>query len=196
MSEDGHAIALESKGRQGKVKFPHGNNKELGMLGTIPLRLLQPLRDRTPANADIQDTDNYTLLSCWTMASDLYLPGRLIPLGRHSKRWPDSEHLAIFNGKREWIGCILMNKIWIDAHLDKTRPYRFILISRSEDILLYPDPDVTFFDTNLFQYRPWCFLNVMMVEDLDGTARRLGIGIVHEDAWLQENPIKTLVKLN
>ncbi|KAI0096829.1 HET-domain-containing protein [Hypoxylon sp. NC0597] len=160
--EDGYAIALESMGRSGKVKFPYRNNKELGMLGAIPLTLLPALKSRTSVNRDIRDTNNYTLLSCWTMALDLYLPGRVIPLGRHSNRWPASEHLAICNGSGKWIGSILMDKIWINAHLDKTRPYRFILISRSEDILLNRDPNVTFFYTNLFESRPWCFLNVMM----------------------------------
>ncbi|KAI2470987.1 HET-domain-containing protein [Annulohypoxylon bovei var. microspora] len=193
--EDGYGIALESKGRLGEVKFPCTNNKELELLGAIPSGVLPPLRTKTSVNVDIQDANGRLFLSCWTMALDLYLPGRVIPLGIHSVRWSDSEHLAICNGQGKWIGSILMNKLWVEARLHKSRLYRFILISRSEDILLNRDPDVRFFDTNLFESRPWCFLNVMMVDVLGSTARKLGTGVVHEDAWIQENAAKMLVKL-
>ncbi|KAI1460254.1 HET-domain-containing protein [Annulohypoxylon moriforme] len=195
VSEGSHAIALESQGGPSKVEFPHANNKELGLLGTIPSGVLPPLRIESSSNDNIQDTNSHTLLSCWTMVLDLYLPGRVIPLGRHTGRWSDSVHLAICNGQGQWIGSILMNKLWVKARLDETRSYRFILISRSEDIIVGRDPDVKFFDTNLFEHRPWCFLNVMMVEGLGNTARRLAVGMVHEDAWIQENAAKMLVKL-
>ncbi|KAI1208432.1 HET-domain-containing protein [Annulohypoxylon truncatum] len=195
LCKENYAILLESKGRPGDSKFPHANNKELGMLGSIPSGILPPLRTKTTANQILQDTNDCALLSCWTMALDLYLPGSVIPLGRHSRRWSGSLHLAICNGQGKWIGSILMNKPWVEASLDTTQPYRFILISRSEDIMPYQDSDVKFFDTNIFECRPWCFLNVMMVQILGDTVRRLGIGTIHEDAWVQENPNKMLVKL-
>ncbi|KAI1376861.1 HET-domain-containing protein [Hypoxylon crocopeplum] len=193
--EDSHTIALESMGRPGKIEFPHDNNKELGMLGTIPPGLLPPLKRSTSSNVNAHDITGYPLLCCWAMSMDLYLPGRIIPLGSHNTRWPASEHLAICDNQGNWIGSILMDKLWMQDHFDKTRPYRFILISRSEDILLNRDPDVRFFDANMFTSRPWCFLNVMMVDVCGTTARKLGIGVVHEDAWLQGNPTKMLVKI-
>ncbi|KAI2621175.1 HET-domain-containing protein [Hypoxylon sp. NC1633] len=193
--EDDYAIALESKGRSGMIRFPHADNKELGMLGSIPSGVLPPLRNRTSVSADVQITDSHALLSCWTMALDLYLPGRAVPLGSQGKRWPASEHLAICDGQGRWIGSILLNKLWVQDHLDKTRPYRFILISRSEDILMFRDHDVSLYDTGLFESRPWCFLNVMMVDVLGSTAQKLGIGAVHEDAWLQGDTTRMLVKL-
>ncbi|KAI1092999.1 HET-domain-containing protein [Rostrohypoxylon terebratum] len=192
---DSYSIALESKDTLGSTKLPGANNKNFGVLGSIPSGLLPPLRDKTIVNGDLQDTNN-AILSCWTMALDLYLPGHFVPLGAsQGGRWSDLEHLAIHNAKREWIGSILMDKIWPDTRLDTTQPYRFILISRSEDILPSRDPEVTFFDTELFESRPWCFLNVMMVELCGNAARRLGVGTIHEDAWVQESPTEMLVKL-
>ncbi|KAI0889182.1 HET-domain-containing protein [Annulohypoxylon maeteangense] len=193
--EGNYAIALESVGAPSKIKFPHANNQELGLLGSVPSGILPPLKTKTSPNENIEDTNSQTLLCCWTMVLDLYLPGRIVPLGSYNKRWSGSVHLAILNDEGKWIGSILMNELWVKAHPDRTRSYRFILISRSEEIIVDRDPDVAFFDTNLFEYRPWCFLNVMMVEESGDTARRLGVGTIHEDAWIQENPTKMLVKL-
>ncbi|KAI1450488.1 HET-domain-containing protein [Annulohypoxylon stygium] len=195
VSSENYSIALESKNTPSSTKFPGANNKGLGMLGSIPSGALPPLRSKTIVNGDLKDTNN-AILSCWTMALDLYLPGHVVPLGASQRgRWSDLVHLAILNNEQNWIGSILMDKLWVDSRLDKTRPYRFILVSRAEDILPTRDPEVTFFDTKFFEYRPWCFLNVMLIEPLGNTARRLGVGTIHEDAWVQESPTEMLVKL-
>ncbi|KAI0899950.1 HET-domain-containing protein [Annulohypoxylon nitens] len=193
---ESYSIALESKHMRGESGFPNTNNKEVSMMGTIPSEILPSLRTKTSVDGNIQDANDHSLLSCWTVALDLYLTGRVIPLGTvYEGLWPESAHFAISNGKGQWIGSILMDKIWVEACLDKTRPYRFILISRSHDVLPFRGPDVSLFDANLFECRPWCFLNVMMIEPLGNTARRLGVGTIHEDAWVQESPTEMLVKL-
>jgi hypothetical protein len=68
-------------------------------------------------------------------------------------------------------------------------------MSRSEDILLISYPQVEFYDRHIFARRPWCLLNVMMIEREGDVAKRLGVGVIHKDAWVAANLNSTLIKL-
>ena len=51
------------------------------------------------------------------------------------------------------------------------------------------------FDYHVFESRPWCLLNVMLIKRDSGFAERVAIGRVHEDAWIEGCPEKKLFRL-
>lgn len=60
---------------------------------------------------------------------------------------------------------------------------------------LSSEESIKFFDTDLFPPRPWCFLNVTLVDIAGSIAQRLGVGVVHEDAWRLAEASWTVVVL-
>jgi hypothetical protein len=52
------------------------------------------------------------------------------------------------------------------------------------------EEDITESDTDEFDYRmPWCLYDVMLIEKNNGISRRIGVGVVHVNAFLQESPV-------
>ncbi|KAB2571506.1 hypothetical protein DBV05_g9853 [Lasiodiplodia theobromae] len=52
-----------------------------------------------------------------------------------------------------------------------------------------------YFDRARFEERSYCLLNVMMIERRGNVAQRLGVALVHEDAWAEAGPRPAFVKL-
>jgi hypothetical protein len=78
-----------------------------------------------------------------------------------------------------------------DFGVDRLR-CEFILISRS-----LPLPTkMSYFDESVYHVKEWCYLNVMLVSKVDEfSAIRIGVGVVHKDAWVAAKPETTFVKL-
>ncbi|KAI3319322.1 HET-domain-containing protein [Xylariaceae sp. AK1471] len=196
-NDDRDPYALNSRGRPGIMEFPSKGNKDLDLKGSMPSSSFAELTHISCRSNMASTLYTPTLLACWTMVADFYLPGLVVPLGHNSLHWASSKHLAICNGRNDWVGSIVMGKEWIERSLDKTGKYRFIVLSRSEKVLIgrteRTPPHV--FDTAFLPERPWCLLNVMMVESIGGIFERLGVGVIHEDMWLQAQPTSILAVL-
>lgn len=53
----------------------------------------------------------------------------------------------------------------------------------------------TIFDHRKFEQRPWCLMNVMLVQWNEDYAERISLGQIHEDAWAMESPRKKYIML-
>jgi hypothetical protein len=60
-------------------------------------------------------------------------------------------------------------------------PRDFVLLSRSSN----PVTPVQLIDSSQFPPWPWSLLNVMLVEWHGNFARRLAVGVIHDDAWVE-----------
>lgn len=70
-----------------------------------------------------------------------------------------------------------------------------MLMSRSDGIASENIPQrPEYFDESIYKNRPWCLLNVMLIERVGNIARRLGVGFIHEDAWVNSRPQSIFLK--
>ena len=146
-------------------------------------------------DTDKQDWKAPKYLACWTTVAVFRLTGEVEPLAHAS--WGPGIHLRIFNGRKEWVGCIVMDQEWVTNHVHESHMFDFMLMSRSKatakENLFNPKPK--YFDEEIFVDRPWRLLNVMLIEREGDIARRLGVGFIHETAWDQSRPISVFLKL-
>ena len=118
-------------------------------------------------------------------------------LGNHGRVWQNGLNLAILNFKKNWVGSIMMDREWASDHLPRQR-CEFMLLPRSKDIRLslpHRRPRYPYYDEDTFVKKPWCLLNVMRIELENDVARRLGVGFIHETAWIEANPTSMFIKL-
>ena len=191
----GEAISLQTEGLDGRSEFPQNGNKDVAPLDTPLENLHLAVRPRLEVDVTGDNWKNPEYLACWTTLAVLYLTGNLASLDDHGRVWPNGDNLEISDSDGSWVGSIMMDRRWVTDHVLQTQSFEFMLMSRTEGIELRSYPQVEYFDTNVFTKRPWCLLNVMLIERKGNVARRLGIGVVHEDAWLARDPTSVLIKL-
>jgi hypothetical protein len=83
-----------------------------------------------------------------------------------------------------------MEQRWKTDSLTDSSVFEFMLLSRSSVMA-----ELTLFDEGVFLRRGRCFINVMLIERDNDQARRLSVGVIHEDAWVKAKPIPVLIKL-
>ncbi|KAF2032733.1 hypothetical protein EK21DRAFT_98838 [Setomelanomma holmii] len=135
-------------------------------------------------------------LASWTTRAFMVLDGSYHQLNsRHEQLWPQSTNFAIKDSRGVTAGCILLPKDFFDAFGVQWLRCEFILISRS----LATQSKMSYFDESVYEVKDWCHLNVMMISrpsHLDAyEAIRVGVGVVHEDAWVAAKPETDFVKL-
>lgn len=107
-----------------------------------------------------------------------------------------SRHHQLYNERNDRVGAIMMEQLWAEEHLSRPRAFKFMLVSRSENVFPFL-PHIEIFDSQRFEKGPWCFLNIMMIQmsEEEQMAERLGVGIIHEDGWMDASPRSMFVKL-
>jgi hypothetical protein len=136
------------------------------------------------------------ILACWTTSASFLLDGTTHSLDFLSLVYPGGVNLAIKDSNGNVAGCILMPREYAEEWKRNPEKCEFILLTRS----LRRDDDrmshIKYFDHKVYPERDWCELNVMLIERLaDNTAMRLGVGVIHEDAWVNASPRGTFIKL-
>ncbi|OJD35217.1 het-domain-containing protein [Diplodia corticola] len=138
-------------------------------------------------------------LACQTMlATFTLIASEVRHLGRKGKLWRFGSNMAVFDGRRRWAGSMMLDRGWVAENVAGRRAFEFILLSRGEfmgSMAHAAQFQPVYFDEARFEVRAFCLLNVMMVERRGDVARRLGVAIVHEDAWVEAQPRPMFVKL-
>lgn len=134
-------------------------------------------------------------LACWTCIvsfgisdEELELPeamGLMWDLRAYLK------HLPVLDNVGHWAGSVFMGRGWKDRTKGNSSTFEFMLLSRSS----WLDTFVEYCNKDVFTSRDWCFLNVMLIQRDGDRAQRVGIGVIHEDAWVEANPVPMLIKL-
>ena len=146
---------------------------ELGLPGATP-------GAPTPIQRSL---DHHYLITTTGMATFL-LDGSQLEL-EDEGLWLDGIHAKIFDLGSRHVGIILIDKEWASGNITETSKFQFILLSRAGRARI---ESVPVFDQAIFDTRPFCLLNVMLIIWSDGLAERVGVGNVHEDAWREAKP--------
>jgi hypothetical protein len=152
---------------------------------------------RRDVDASAKEWRGAKTLGCWTTCASFVLDGSHHNLGAdyHERQWPKSTNFAIKDIWGDTAGCILLPKIYFENFGANWLRCEFILISRSLPSLVYSIP-FSYFDETVYKVKEWCHLNVMLISRLDDfRALRVGVGVVHKDAWVAAKPETTFVKL-
>ena len=136
-------------------------------------------------------------LVCWTATAFFSLTLNEVPLYLHGRLWRYGVHLAIHDEESRWVRSIMMDRYWTAENCSASRRLEFMLLSRSEAYESFQgdQPQPAFFDERYFDDRPWCLLNVMMIQRKEECAERIAVGFIHEDAWVAANPKSELITL-
>lgn len=141
-------------------------------------------QSRIPADEIKQDGLASCSLACWTTIASFHLKGDTVDSDMHSSsNWTDHENFIISDPQSRPVGSIWLHNAW-SSTLESQSQFEFMLLSRSnevEEVVQLAEGDLSL--------EPWCFLNVMLVKRKYDTVERLGIGVIHEDAWVTANPV-------
>ena len=131
-------------------------------------------------------------LACWTCIALFGISEEKLGVDEEmGTNWKFREHLAILDNVGQWAGSIFMGQGWKDNIKGNSRKFEFMLLSRSSTL----DESFEYYDVDIFSFRWWCFLNVMLIQRNEDRAQRIGIGVIHEDAWVEAKPVPMLIKL-
>jgi hypothetical protein len=109
---------------------------------------------------------------------------------------PESTIYAIKDTQGVTAGCILLPKDFLRTYETASLNGEFIMISRIE---IQRNTDfqraLQYHDSTVYTVGGWC-MNVMLISRTRNfEALRLGVGVVHKDAWVGAQPKPTFVKL-
>lgn len=153
---------------------------------------------REQVDASAPEWRDARILACWTTRASFVIDGshHRIGTGNHEQLWPKSTNFAIKDARGNTAGCILLPKDFVnDFGTDWVR-CEFIMISRS-----FPprSKTISYFDESVYEMKDWCHQNVMMISRPshlgEYEALRIGVGIIHQDAWIAAKPETDFVKL-
>lgn len=194
ISQTGIAIQLTTPGSynsslQSQITL---SNKTVRPPGEPPKEFLETLQPRTQVSTSGRDFNISCFLACWTSIASFKLTGETFGLeGYGGTSWESRENLAVSDDMGNFAGSIVMDRHWKTDRLVNSCWFEFMLLSRSNIMA----KNLIFFDEEAFQGREWCFINVMLIERDKDRAQRLGVGVIHEDAWVKAEPISMLIKL-
>lgn len=103
--------------------------------------------------------------------------------------WPEHKNFVISDAHGRSVGAIWMGNTWLDT-IKHQAQFEFMLLSRSEAVQYTPE-----LDECMFPNTKWSFVNVMLVKRVENLIERLGIGVIHENAWVVANPVTMMLHL-
>ena len=127
----------------------------------------------------------YQNWKCGSIASFGMIYGNLRPTLQFGDR------LRVLDNGGHWAGSTFTGQDEKDDTKGNRRTFEFMFLSRSSRII----PNIQYNDVDVFTYRESQLLNVMLIQRDGDRAQRLGIGVIHEDAWVEANPVPMLIKL-
>ena len=185
----GEAIRLVTPGCYKPSLHPKitSSNRNVRASAGLPDDFLKTVQHRTGIS-EWKKWEFPRFLACWTCIALFEISN-----GQGTSRNVGEylEHLLVLDNVGHWAGSIFMAEGWKENIKSNSRTFEFMLLSRSSalgDHLEYCNPA-------LFPLREWCFLNVMLIQRDGDRAQRVGIGVIHEDAWVEANPVPMLIKL-
>ena len=178
ISQSGEATQLVTRGSYDPSVHPRitSSNRNVRPPAGIPDDFLKTVQHQ----AGISESKQRQLprfLACWTCIASFGI-GVGVSLS-----------LSVLDNMGRRAGTVFNRGGWKDNTKDNSRTSEFMLLSRSRCL-----PEYLKYN-NDFDFREWCYLNVMLIQRDGDRAQRLDIGMIHEDAWVEANPVPMLIKL-
>ena len=193
ISQSGEAIQLVTPGSYNPSIHPKitSSNRDVRPPAGLSDAFLNTVHHRT----GISEPKKWELpqfLACWTCIALFGISDEKVDVDEdRGTNWDSREHLPVLDKVGNWAGSLFMGHGWKDNTEGNSRTFEFMLLSRSNSL----DQSLEYYDVDSFKYREWCFLNVMLIQRDEDRARRVGIGVIHEDAWIEAHPSPMLIKL-
>lgn len=164
--------------------------------GDLPRELVASLKSRGQLKTLDGLWKRSHLLATWTTVASFMITGesfRYGHLGRDGGRDGSEPHenTKIFDAAGRTAGSVILGQDRKKELRGGNRMFEFMLMSRSS---AFGDNTLGYFHRS-FPRRPWCDLNVMLVQRTGDTATREAIGVIHEDAWIEAEPLSMFIKL-
>lgn len=100
--------------------------------------------------------------------------------GKDSTDWQGHECFIISNQRSQAIRKIFLEKTWGEMiEENQHTELECMLLSQSNTV-----DDMVAVDERVIPRDEWSFVNVMLIERYANEAERLGMGVVHEPAWI------------
>ncbi|KAL2833009.1 hypothetical protein BDW59DRAFT_157150 [Aspergillus cavernicola] len=169
------------------VPYDPLRSEDIRPIGGPPAAFLNALQPREELTT--QDLRS-CYLACWTSTATFQLLGDKLDLGEGSIDWEYHEAFIISDQKSQPVGTIFLENSWDDViEQNQHQRFEFMLLSRSNTV-----DDMVALD-EVFPMKDWCFVNVMLVQKNADKVERLGVGVVHELAWISAAPEAALLHL-
>lgn len=161
--------------------------KDIRPRGKPPVEFLSGLRPREELT-----TQNlrFCYLACWTNTATFYLFGDLLDIDEDHSNWRYHDSFIISDHTSQPVGSIFLEKSFhetIEQH--QYSGFEFMLLSRSNQVKAIVNME------EMYPMEEWCFVNVMMIQREGDKVERLGVGVVHELAWISAEPKAVLLHL-
>ena len=188
INKDGIAAKLHRSERAlPNDSFSTGDHQIVRPRDSPPTKFCKNLRSRNEIN---RRDFNTASIVCWTSIASFQFSGDTVDEGEGATNWLHCHSFIICDSESRDVGAIRMENSWA-ARLEEEDRFQFMLLSRANIV-----ENMTPLQEEPFPIRDWCFLNILLIRWTSGSAQRLGIGWVHENAWVNANPVPTLVRLN
>ena len=196
ISQSGGATQLVTPGFYNPSVHPRitFSNRNVGPPAGLPDDFLKTVQHQ----AGISKSEKRELprfLACWTCIALFGISDEKLEvhkeLGTHWDLREHLEYLPVLDNVGHWAGSVFLGQGWKDNTKGNSRTFEFMLLSRSS----FLNKKLVYYDVNVFTSREWCFLNVMLIQRDEDQAQRVGIGVIHEDAWIEAHPVPMLIKL-
>ena len=193
ISQRGEAVQLVTPGSYNPSIHPKitSSNRNVRPQAGLPDDFLKTVQ-RQAGISESKKRELPQFLACWTCIALFGISDKELDVDESKgTNWDSREHLPVLDNMGHWAGSLFIGHGWKDNTEGNSRTFEFMLLSRSNALDEYLD----YYDVDVFSFREWCFLNVMLIQRDEDRARRVGIGVIHEDAWIEANPSPMLIKL-
>jgi len=95
---------------------------------------------------------------------------------------PENKNYIISDSHNISVGAMWMENSWSDT-IKHQALYKFMLLSRAKAVDYIPK-----LDESIFPNTEWSYVNVMLIKRVGNVIERLGIGAIHENAWVAAIP--------
>ena len=193
ISESGGAIQLVTPGAYDPAVHPRitTSNRNVRPPAGLPDDFLKTVQHQASiSESKKQEVPRF--LACWTCIASFGISDEEVDDDENMRTiWEFIDYLPVLDNVGHWAGSVFLRQGLKDNTKGNSRKFEFMLLSRSVAI----DEDLEYYDEAVFTSREWCFLNVMLIQRDEDRAQRLGIGVIHEDAWIEAHPVPMLIKL-
>ncbi|KAF2673733.1 HET-domain-containing protein [Microthyrium microscopicum] len=168
------------------------SSRNIGPMELAPQSILEARYWNYAERGTRPQWNNLDYLMCWTSVASFILTGDCISNERvlTGRPFTSRQLLIVSDEHGRSIGYTIMSEKWKDENIQAPMAFEFMLISR-----LKSKPNF-FVDLDHFSPKDWAYVVVMLIARRDNDkASRLGIGLIHEDAWISSPKITQLIKL-
>jgi hypothetical protein len=187
----GEAIQLVTPGswNSSKPPFIASDHQVVRNQVAAPGEFLDTLRTRSGISL-LDSSWGMSLLSCWTSVASFWFLGDSVEADEGEDSWPFHYNLVISDEQSRPVGSIIVERKCADSILETHQVFEFMLLFRSSTV-----DNIVQLDESIYPMEEWCFINVMLLDRHGDTAQKLGVGVAHENSWVEAKPAPALVRL-